>query len=128
MKPPVETVRISSKGKELLSRVKRHTGIDRWNEICRRAFCRSLSNPTAPTAPKKDLDSAIEIEWKTFAGEYSTVYAAIFYIRQVRDGIEFTDKKAVSEYFRAHLERGLASLQKTEDLQTYVTEGEKSKT
>ncbi len=48
MKPPVEHVKISAKAKEILVKVKRSTGLEHWNEICRIALCKSIANPTIP--------------------------------------------------------------------------------
>ena len=38
----IETVRISEKGKTQLITLKRRTGIQNWNVLCRWAFCISL--------------------------------------------------------------------------------------
>jgi DNA sulfur modification protein DndE len=120
MKPPVETVRISSRGREILIKVKRKTGIERWNEICRLALCRSLANPSKPPKNSKVWDSAIEIEWKTFAGELGPDFAALIRLRAAKDKIDPTKKDLIADYFRAHLERGIASLQNTTGLESYL--------
>jgi DNA sulfur modification protein DndE len=38
MKPPVETVRISKQGRDQLIKIRRQTGIENWNIICRWAL------------------------------------------------------------------------------------------
>ena len=81
MKPPVEHVRVSAKSKEILIRVKRYTGLEHWNEICRVALCKSLSNPTPPQKSGNSSESAIDIEWKTFSGLYNEELSALFYLR-----------------------------------------------
>lgn len=111
MKPPVEHIRVSSKGKEILIRVKRHTGLQHWNELCRVALCRSLANPSPPPKPQKAGDSSIDMEWKTFAGPFQQEFAALIVLRAKKDGINLSSKEAIAEYFRAHLERGIAGLQ-----------------
>lgn len=121
MKPPVETVRISTRGREILIKVKRKTGIERWNEICRLALCRSLANPSKPPKNPKVWDSAIEIEWKTFAGELGPDFAALIRLRATKDKVDTSKKDAVADYFRAHLERGIASLQNTSSLNSYLS-------
>jgi len=121
MKPPVETVRISSKGKDILSKMKRRLGVERWNEICRVALCRSLANPTKPTKPKNGWDSAVEIEWKTFAGELSETFTALALIRAKKDKIDTAKKEALSEYFRSHIERGIQSLQNITTFEDYLS-------
>jgi DNA sulfur modification protein DndE len=120
MKPPVETVRISTRGREILIKVKRKTGIERWNEICRLALCRSLANPSKPPKNSKVWDSAIEIEWKTFAGELGPDFTALIRLRATKDKVDTSKKDAVADYFRAHLERGIASLQNTSSLSSYL--------
>lgn len=111
MKPPVEHIRVSARGKEILSKIKRNTGLEHWNEICRIAFCASLANPTAPPRYQKQDDSNIDIEWKTFAGSLQAEFAALTLLRAKRDDIDLSKRDALAEYFRNHLERGIQSIQ-----------------
>jgi DNA sulfur modification protein DndE len=123
MKAPVETVRVSSKGRDILTKMKRRLGIERWNEICRVALCRSLANPTKPSKPRSGWDSAIEIEWKTFAGESSDLFSASVRLRALQDGIDIKKKEALADYFRAHMERGIGSLQNVSKFDEYLDLG-----
>lgn len=107
MKTPVEHVRISTRGKDILQKVKRNTGMEYWNEICRLALCRSLNNPISPSRIGKHTDCALEIEWKTFVGKYHEELLSCFIIRAKKDGIDLTQKEDVAGYFRAHIERGI---------------------
>jgi len=111
MRPPVEHVRVSAKGKEILIKIKRRTGLEHWNEICRIALCRSLANPASPSKIEKTGDSAIDIDWKTFAGPIHAELSAIIIQRAVKDDIDLSKKDAIVEYFKSHLERGISSLQ-----------------
>jgi DNA sulfur modification protein DndE len=120
MNPPVETVRISSRSREILIKIKRRLGIERWNEICRVALCRSLANPSKPSKPKGGWDSAIEIEWKTFAGEQSEYFTALTIIRAGNDKVDSEKKELLGDYFRAHIERGIQSLQNVKNFEDYV--------
>jgi DNA sulfur modification protein DndE len=120
MKPPVDTVRISSKGKDILTKIKRRLGVERWNEICRVALCRSLANSTKPSRPRQGWDSSIEIEWKTFAGENSELYSAMTRIRAIQDEVDIKKKEMLADYFRAHMERGIASLQNITKFEDYL--------
>ncbi|HMN14375.1 MAG TPA: DNA sulfur modification protein DndE [Bellilinea sp.] len=113
MKPPVEHVRVSTKGKEILIKVKRRTGLEHWNEICRIALCRSLANPTQPPKIEKIGDISIDIDWKTFAGASSDFLATVTYLRASNDKIDYHNKELMIDYFRGHLERGINSLQHT---------------
>jgi DNA sulfur modification protein DndE len=121
MKPPVETVRISSQSKEVLVRIKRRLGIERWNEICRVALCRSLANSSKPSKPKSGWDTAIEIEWKTFSGEQSDTFSALTLMRAHRDNVDTDKKDNLADYFRAHLERGILSLQNITRFEDYLS-------
>ncbi len=111
MKPPVEHVRVSAKGRDILIKVKRNTGLEHWNEICRIAFCRSLANRTPPQQYVKVADSNIDMEWKTFAGLFHDEFASLILLRAKQDGIDLSRKELIGDYFRAHLERGINSLQ-----------------
>lgn len=114
MKPPVETVRISQRGKEILISTKRKTGIDQWNILCRWAVCASLAVDTQPKQIKTLDDSNIEIAWKVFGGPLSDLLAALVRARKKNESraAELSD----SEYFRAHLERGIGYLQNLKSL------------
>lgn len=120
MKPPVEHVRVSAKGKETLIKVKRNTGLLHWNEICRIALCRSLANPTKPPKLEKVGENTIDIEWKTFAGAFQDELSALILLRAKKDSIDTTKKDLVSEYVRSHIERGIASLQTIKNLYNFL--------
>lgn len=120
MKPPVEHVRVSARGKEILIQIKRHTGLEHWNEICRIALCQSLANPTPPPKIEKLSDSAIDMEWKTFAGPYQEELAALIKLRANKDGIDLSNKDAIAEHVRRHIERGTAVLQGAKSLTDFL--------
>lgn len=107
MKPPIERIKVSKQGKDILIKIKRHTGLQHWNEICRLAFCHSLANFGPPPKRNKLGESNIEIDWKTFSGNYDKELKAIFYLKANMDGITCNDS-CYSEYFREHLERGIS--------------------
>lgn len=116
MRPPVEHVRVSDKGKEILIKIKRKTGLEHWNEICRIALCQSLANPTLPQKLEKTSESNIDIEWKTFAGQYQQELTAMIILRGKQHGINICNKEDVSQYFRSHIERGITQLQSCKDI------------
>jgi DNA sulfur modification protein DndE len=109
MKPPVEHVRVSAKGKEILIKIKRHTGLEHWNEISRIALFHSLTSLTPPPAVKC-TDSSIDMDWKVFSGQWSDEISALIWVRAKNDGVDLSKKDAISDYFRAHLERGIIKL------------------
>ena len=118
MKSPVEHVRVSTKGKDILLKIKRYTGLEHWNEICRVAFCRSLANPIPPSNNKIG-DRNIEMEWKIFAGAYQEEFSALIILRAKKDKVDINQNDVLAEYLRAHLERGIASLQNTKSISMF---------
>ena len=69
----IDIIRLSEKQKQQLIVLKRRTGIENWNVLCRWALCLSLADPTEP--PKEDIptDSNVEMTWKTLTGGESEV-------------------------------------------------------
>lgn len=119
MKPPVETLRISQRGKEILTRLKRKTGVEHWNVLCRWALAESLANSKPPSNGPSDQNSGVDIKWETFGGVYSDVYALMVYAHAVRE-FGSVENVNLAEYVRAHLERGLLSIQNRRDLEHLV--------
>ncbi len=105
----IETVRISEKAKIYLLALKRKTGIQNWNVICRWAFCLSLKEPSIPPNEKLQTDSSIEMTWKVFGGVNADVYLALLKQRCKLDGFKVTNK-ILNEQFKLHLHRGIADL------------------
>ena len=116
----METIRISQKGKDQLSALKRKTGIPTRNVICRWAVCRSLADPSPIRKQLMRKDTALEIPWRTFAGEYSLAFASILRARALRDNLASTDD-SLSTLLDAHLHRGLANLHGERDLRSIVS-------
>ena len=107
MKPPVETVRISKQGRDQLMKVRRQTGIENWNILCRWALCLSLRETIPPPAVKQKLDGGVEMTWKVFSGEESDSLSALIRIRAVSDGFA-SEAEGESNCLKAHLHRGLS--------------------
>jgi hypothetical protein len=47
------------------------------------------------------------MEWKTFAGHLSEELVAINSLRARVDGVDTSNREALAQHFRAHLERGI---------------------
>jgi DNA sulfur modification protein DndE len=108
----VKQIRLSSKDKEYLIRLKSKTGIQNWNTLCRWALCFSLSEPTIPAPEGLATDSNVEMSWQVFGGEYQEVYEALIKQRCIRDGLG-TDKESLQMQFKLHLHRGISYLTAT---------------
>lgn len=103
-----DAVRISARGREILIKLKRYTGIGQWNTLCRVAYCYSLAIGTEPTQSPEKGDIALEIEWPTFAGPIKTELAALTVSRASAANIDHQD---IARYVRSHVERGLSAIQ-----------------
>ena len=118
---PIATIYLSETARSRLITLKRRTKIPNWNTLCRRAFCRSLAEPTPPVPTKIPSDSGVEMTWKTFGGKYEGLYFALLKQRCTRDGLALDDTVLV-EQFRLHLHRGIEYLygnRNTSSIQTY---------
>ena len=66
----VKHFKLSQPEKDRLIRIKSKTGIQNWNVLCRWALCWSLAEPSIPGGVDPFSDSNVEMDWSTFAGEY----------------------------------------------------------
>ena len=105
----LEHIRVSKQAREQLIRLKRYTGIEHWNVLCRWAFCRSLAEPSVPPPARIVTDSNVEMSWRVFGGRQHEIYMALLKERCLRDGLG-ADESALDEQFRLHLHRGIAYL------------------
>ena len=106
MKPPVDTIRVGKKGRDILIKIKRNTGIENWNTLCRWALCASLREPKCPPIVKSNSDGGVEMSWKVFAGDQSDIFSALITNRAIKDGYNHSPEVR-TEYLKAHLTRGL---------------------
>ena len=106
---PIEHVRVSQQARDHLIKLKRWTGIQHWNVLCRWGLCVSLAEPTMPSPVKIVADSSIEMTWRVFGGPYGDIYLALLKERCHRDGLGTTDEVLATQ-FRLHLHRGIAYL------------------
>lgn len=110
MTPPTKTVRVSAEARDQLIRLKRFTRVDQWNILCRWALCRSLAEPTRPSALHSREMSNIEMSWPVFVGPLGDALLLALRQRCLEDGIDLKDDKAVAEELSRHLHRGIATL------------------
>ena len=105
----IETVRVSQRAKDQLIKLKRVTGIEHWNVLCRWGFCLSLAEEGIPPAAEIPLDSNVEMSWRVFGGRHADLYLALLKERLCRDELP-TDPETVARQFRLHLHRGISYL------------------
>jgi len=108
----IDNVRLSEKAKIQLITMKKRTGIQNWNVLCRWALCLSLQEETAPPLENIIADSSVEMSWRTFAGADENLYLVLIIKRAREDGIEIT-KVNINNYFKLHLHRGISYLNGT---------------
>lgn len=105
----IEGITLSKQAREQLIRLKRRTGIEHWNVLCRWALCRSLAEPGAPPPARHPADSNVEMTWRTFGGRQADLYLALLEERCASDGLQ-PSPEMLQQQFRLHLHRGIASL------------------
>lgn len=113
----VDVVRVDERGKTQLTTLKRRTGVQNWNVLCRWAVCASLAEPSIPADQEVGPMSNVEMSWSTFGGAHADLYAALMLARCEADGYAPTPDR-VAKQFRLHLQRGLSYLVGTEDTRT----------
>lgn len=111
----IEHIRLSQQAKDQLTKLKRVTGIDHWNELCRWGFCVSLAEQGVPAAARIPADSNVEMSWRVFGGRYADLYLALLKERCVRDGLG-TAPDVLAHQFRLHLHRGISYLAGNKEL------------
>ena len=105
----IKQIRLSTKAKDSLVKLKAKTGIQNWNVLCRWAFCYSIREGTVPLDLPMNTVSNVEMSWETFGGEYAFLYDALI-MNWCRDHNISTNKDSLAKYFRLHLERGISHL------------------
>jgi DNA sulfur modification protein DndE len=105
----IEHVRLSQQAKDQLIKVKRVTGIEHWNVLCRWAFCISLAEKTKPSQAKIPADSNVEMTWRVFGGRHADLYFALLKERCLLDGLKI-EPDVLAQQFRLHLHRGISYL------------------
>jgi DNA sulfur modification protein DndE len=117
----IRNIHISQREKDYLIKLKRITGLENWNQICRWAFCVSLAEPTPPSTVKISSDSSTEMTWETFGGPYHEIYTALLKHRCQKDGLTPEFDNTLSQQFRLHLHRGLSYLASERELSNIAT-------
>ena len=105
----VKHFKLSQPEKDRLIRIKAKTGIQNWNVLCRWALCWSLAEPSVPGGVDPLSDSNVEMDWSTFAGEYSEIYEAIIRQRCINDDLAMM--KRPSQSISGSIEQRYQSLQ-----------------
>lgn len=103
----IDRIRLTAAAKIQLSTLKRKTGIEHYNSICRHALCISLANPSMPPEEDFNFNGGIEIDWRTFAGGNEALYLNLLMLRIREDG-GCPDAESIREACASHVHRGLS--------------------
>ena len=115
----VRSFQLNTEASDQLLRLRRSTGINKNNVLCRWAFCMSLrrNGPLALVDLTFETSGRGEINWETFAGEHSSVYLALLKLRLVEDGVELTSEN-LKIHLLQHINRGLGYLLGSKKIKT----------
>jgi DNA sulfur modification protein DndE len=101
----MDTIYTSEASKNFLVQLKKNTGIQTWNVLCRLAFCHSLKDQSLP----RNIDEAlngVEMNYDTFAGTHKGLYLGLLIQNLVKNNVEIS-KTNLTKYLRAHIGRGI---------------------
>ncbi len=117
----IETVKVSEKARIQLITLKKRTGIQNWNVLCRWAFCLSLKEETPLPNETIVTDSSVEMTWRTFTGGDESLYLNLLMYRAKKDQIKI-EKDELNNYFKLHLHRGISYLNNipSNSIQTFL--------
>ena len=109
MKPPTDSVRLTATERDLLLKIKRRTGIDSWNVLCRWALALGLKENNPHIRKTHEKRDAIEIKWETFAGKQSeTLIALVLISFNAQKGI--TQESLLPDFFYSRIEDGIRAI------------------
>jgi DNA sulfur modification protein DndE len=113
----VDRIRLTAAAKHQLIALKRKTGIEHYNVLCRHAFCLSIANPSVPPFENFNFSGGIDIDWRVFTGGHEALYLNVLLLRMHHDS-QPVDEAMVRQMLAQHLHRGLSymSSRKEDDL------------
>jgi DNA sulfur modification protein DndE len=113
----MERIKLSASARNQLATLKRRTGIEHNNVLCRHAFCMSLANPSIPPEENFSFSGGLEIDWRTLTGGQEALYTNLIIVRLKVDGKRISED-AIRQTFLLHVHRGLSYLvsRREEDL------------
>lgn len=105
----MERIKLTAVARNQLITLKRRTGIEHNNALCRHALCISLANPSIPPDETFSFSGGIEIDWRTLTGGQDALYYNLLVVRLLTE-----EKRVTGELVRQacvmHIHRGLSYL------------------
>lgn len=113
----MERIKLTMTARNQLATIKRRTGIQHNNAICRHALCISLASASIPPDETLNFTGGLEIDWRTFTGGQDALYYNLLVVRLVSDG-EVVTEELIRQAGIQHIHRGLSYLvsRRDEDL------------
>jgi DNA sulfur modification protein DndE len=113
----MERIKLTAAAKNQLATLKRRTGIEHNNAICRHALCISLANPSVPPEENFAYAGGLEIDWRTLTGGQDDLYTNLLIVRLQSEGKRISEE-SIRQTFLLHVHRGLSYLmaRREEDL------------
>jgi DNA sulfur modification protein DndE len=113
----MDRIRLNASAKNQLATLKRRTGIEHNNALCRHALCISLANPSVPPLEAYSFGGGIEIDWRTLTGGQDALYLNLLAVRVFSEGKKVSEE-VIRQTFIQHVHRGLSYLvsRREEDL------------
>ena len=105
----IDRIRLSAAAKIQLSTLKRKTGIEHYNSICRHALCLSLAETSMPPDEEFNFNGGVEIDWRVFTGGHEELYLNLLLHRIQQDG-SVASAENIRKVCACHLHRGLSYL------------------
>lgn len=105
----MERIKLTAAAKNQLVTLKRRTGIEHNNAICRHALCLSLANPSVPPDETFSFGGGVEIDWRTLTGGQDALYHNLLVVRLLAEGRRVTED-SIRQTFVQHVHRGLSYL------------------
>lgn len=105
----MERIKLNAAARNQLTTLKRRTGIEHNNAICRHALCISLANPSIPPDETFSFGGGIEIDWRTLTGGQDALYHNLLAVRLLSEGKRVSDE-SIRQAFVLHVHRGLSYL------------------
>ena len=105
----IDRVKLTAAAKQQLINLKRRTGIEHYNTICRHALVVSLNNPANVPIENLQFTNGIEIDWEVFCGGYGHTYLNLMIARAAQEGVQPSDGN-IRQLLSSHLHRGLSYL------------------
>ncbi len=105
----MERIKLNAAARNQLTTLKRRTGIEHNNAICRHALCISLANPSIPPEETFSFGGGIEIDWRTLTGGEDALYYNLLAVRLLSEGRRVSEE-SIRQTFVLHVHRGLSYL------------------